>query len=54
MLIFMTDFKDFGLIFSLIIEITRDEFQITFRVVDGINLLRGVIICNSLMGMELS
>lgn len=53
MLISMTNFKDFGLIFSLIMKMTRDEFQTAFRVVDGISLLRGVIIWNSLMGMEL-
>lgn len=50
MLISMTNFKDLGLIFSLIMKITGDEFQTAFRVVDGISLLRGVIIWNSLMG----
>lgn len=52
MLVFMTNFKDFWLIFILITKITIDEFQIAFKIVGGISLPGGVIIYNALKGME--
>lgn len=52
MLVFMTNFKAFWLIFNLITKTTRDEFQIAFKTVGGISPLKGVTNYNALLGME--
>lgn len=52
MLVFMTNFKAFWLIFNLITKTTRDEFQIAFKTVGGISPLKGVTNYNALLGMK--